>query len=1045
MPTANRRQQVEAIFHQVMDTPSGDTQALLDQLCQGDTQLRDEVEQLILLDDERLGDFMQVVPSEDTPTRIGSYRVLQRIGEGGMGTVYLAEQHNPRRRVAIKLMRNGIVSRDLRRRFAYEAQVLGRLSHAGIAPIYEASIGPVEFASGQTFDQPFFAMEYIEGSSLTEFSRERGLGTQERIELMIATCQAVHAAHQQGVIHRDLKPSNILITELGQPKIVDFGVARCVSEDAQVTSLHTRVGLVLGTLAYMSPEQAAATHDSMADTRSDVYSLGAVAYELLSGQLPLDLGGCSLPHALQRIQEWTPPRLSDHDASLRGDLETVIHQALEKDVGRRYQSALEFGSDLIRFQKHQPVMARPDSPLYVVLRFAQRHRAAVTAATVGLAAILVAGIAAVVLAIGQARALRDSEQMRLATEEINRFLNDDLLASANPYHTGSPDVRVRTILDRAAATLESRFQDRPEIEASIRDTLGRTYLSVGAVRRSNGQLQRALELHEALYGQSDSRTLNVRNQLAHSLIALWQLEEADAMTKQTVQLAEESLGPTHERTADAKAVRAVLLKRQGRFLEAERCYRRALRIYQDGNDRYPRRAPITKNNLALVLSDQEKYEEAERLLREVVDSWGKLQGLQSADAAYGMTNLGHVLWKQSQHRDRDDSERQRKHDEAADLFSRALAIRQRTLGQDHPETLRSLYATGLILHDRGHYAQAEAQQLQVLEMRRKLYGTDEHPDVLNALQAVGNAQSAQGKYEAAARSFLKALFTALETFEPDHFLCQDYRKNLHRVLAQLTKKDQLVEAAELHRELVARTQALWGASDPRLAEALIGYAGVLLRDEQYEDAEKALREAERIARSSGPAEGHVLRVALGNLAIAMHGKGDLKGAEAIALEAVAMTQSLQTHREYNLAMLKGLLATIYFDRGEFEEARAVRQQALAHARRFAEPLEGYHHIVSRLLSQLAEVCVQQGEFDTGLTHLLEAQRIAERVHGKPSQEVADILTQLSEIHCLLDDNFHPKFEAAAADKMLRELDSNADTVSDCRILDEDEADLPSSR
>ncbi len=319
------------------------------------------------------------------PRRIGHYTVKRLIGTGGMGAVYEAVQEQPRRVVALKVLRAGIAGKSALRRFEYESQLLARLRHPGIAQVYEA--GTHESEHGAV---PFFAMEYIPGArTITDFAAAKKLGTRERMELLARVCDAVHHGHQKGIIHRDLKPGNILVDSAGDPKIIDFGVARATDSDMAVTTLQTDIGQLIGTLQYMSPEQCAADpHDI--DTRSDVYALGVVLYELLCGKMPYDVSRSAIAEATRKIREEEPAKLSTLDRTLRGDPETIALKALEKERERRYRSAADLADDIRRCLKGEPISARPPSVAYQVRVFAKRHRVLVVAVIVVVAVMTAA-------------------------------------------------------------------------------------------------------------------------------------------------------------------------------------------------------------------------------------------------------------------------------------------------------------------------------------------------------------------------------------------------------------------------------------------------------------------------------------------------------------------------------------------------------------------------------------------------------------------------------------------------------------------------------
>lgn len=313
--------------------------------------------------------------------RLGEYRILRAFGQGGMGSVYEAEQDRPSRRVALKLIRPGYFSSAALRRFELEAEALGRLQHPGIAQIYEAGVTDMRGTS-----QPYIAMEFIVGRPLDEYAKTTNLDLRTKLELFARICDAVQHAHQRGVIHRDLKPGNILVDETGQPKVVDFGLARVVGVDSQLTA-HTEAGAVIGTLRYMSPEQAAGDVDAM-DTRTDVYSLGLILYELLSGRPPYEIAGRALHEAVRVIREDEPARLSSANRSYGGDLEVIAAKALEKEKERRYVAAADVAADIRRFLRDEPVLAQPPSVAYQLRKFAKRHRGFVISAALVLISLI---------------------------------------------------------------------------------------------------------------------------------------------------------------------------------------------------------------------------------------------------------------------------------------------------------------------------------------------------------------------------------------------------------------------------------------------------------------------------------------------------------------------------------------------------------------------------------------------------------------------------------------------------------------------------------
>ncbi|MHC4996390.1 MAG: serine/threonine protein kinase, partial [Planctomycetota bacterium] len=464
------------------------------------------------------------IPAKDSPARmpkqIGKYRIKKLIGTGGMGSIYQAVQEQPRRNVAIKLMKSGVTSSSALRRFEYESQLLARLRHPGIAEVYDA--GTHEAHDGAV---PYFVMEYIPGAKrITEYARDNNLSTRDRLKLFLEAAAAVHHGHTKGVIHRDLKPDNIIVDSHGRVKIIDFGVARATDSDMAVTTLQTDIGQLIGTVQYMSPEQIEAEPDDL-DTRSDVYSLGVVLYELLCDQLPYDVSKMKVFDATRVVREQDAPKLSTVNASLRGDVETITLKALEKNRDRRYQTAEALAADIQRYLNNEPITAHPPSVAYQMSIFARRHKPLMAGVAAVFAALLLGVIASTVLwldavdardaaeaaraqaetlkaqaeaALGtakEAQAAEAEQRLRAETEALNArdeaaaanaiagFLFKDIIAAADPDVEPNRDITLRQVLDRAAERLnEQSFEDTPLVEAAIKHQLGRVYLGL---RESN--------------------------------------------------------------------------------------------------------------------------------------------------------------------------------------------------------------------------------------------------------------------------------------------------------------------------------------------------------------------------------------------------------------------------------------------------------------------------------------------------------------------------------------------------------------------------------
>jgi serine/threonine protein kinase/formylglycine-generating enzyme required for sulfatase activity len=454
--------------------PLAERAAFLDAACRGDPALRAEIESLLAWDEPALSSSLLLQSplvrsppngkaprgaessAEDPaiPAQIGHYRILRCLGEGGMGLVYEAEQDNPRRRVALKVIRPSLVSPGVFERFSQEAQILGRLHHPGIAQIFEAGLAED--------GRPFYAMEFIDGIPLDGFVRHDLPHRAARLELVARVCEAVQHAHDHGIIHRDLKPGNILIDDTGQPKVLDFGVARIQDADLQGADGRTLSGQLIGTPQYMSPEQVEGDSQAI-DQRSDVYALGVILFELLSDRRPYNLEDLPLPEAVRAIRECEPPRLGTLHSALRGDVETIVGKALEKDKTRRYASAGELAADLRRHLGDEPILAQRPSAVYRVRKFVRRYRALVAAA-LSVAAALVLGLAGVVGMYLEAE--READKARQARD----FLVSILRISETDARGGS--VPARQILLDAEKRIPQEFADQPELREELLKVIG---------------------------------------------------------------------------------------------------------------------------------------------------------------------------------------------------------------------------------------------------------------------------------------------------------------------------------------------------------------------------------------------------------------------------------------------------------------------------------------------------------------------------------------------------------------------------------------------
>ncbi|MGB6130150.1 MAG: tetratricopeptide repeat protein [Acidobacteriaceae bacterium] len=706
------------------------------------------------------------------PPAIGQYRILRLLGEGGMGAVYEAEQASPHRTVALKVIRSGYANSEMLRRFDNETQALGRLQHPGIAQIYEAGTAETQFGR-----QPYFAMELIRGETLLRYCDAHKLSVRQRLQLMAKICDAVLHAHQRGLIHRDLKPANILVGEDGQPKILDFGVARLTDSDAQATR-QTNIGQIVGTLAYMSPEQVLGDPDEI-DTRSDVYALGVILYELLAGKAPYEIGR-QIHEAVRTIREEEPSALSVVNRAYRGDIETIVSKALEKEKTRRYGSAAELAADIRRYLHDEPILARPPGTAYQIRKFARRNRALVT----GVAAVFV------VLVVGVFASTWEAVKARRETaiaQAVNDFLQNDLLGQASAYNQSKadPDIRVRTVLDRAAQSVQGKFDKHPEVEGAIRDTIGQTYTDVGLYPEARRQLERAVRLERMVSGPDSPAAIR-------TLLHLEDAEEA-----------------------------------QGLYAQAEGHAREALAASRGALGKDNPTTITAMNRLVSALDYEGKYAEAEPLAVQAVAISRRVSGDESRGTLASMHFLAIVYFDEG------------KNEQAETLNRQLLSVQQRLLGPEHPDTLSTMNNLAAVYGSEHRYAQQEALDEKLLELRRRVLGP-EHPDTLDAMSNLGFDYRGERKFDQAAALDVQLLEIDKRVLGPEH---PSTLRSMHNLAADTRMLGDAPKAEALDRQTLAIRQRVLGAQNPDTLWSMNNLAGDLRAERQYAQAAALDRQA----------------------------------------------------------------------------------------------------------------------------------------------------------------------------------------------------------
>jgi serine/threonine-protein kinase len=900
-------QRLEGLFHEAAQMETQGRAEFLAAECADDPELRLRVESLVLssqdsgdLLGEVIGGAAAAVSGVAPGERIGDYDIVRKLGEGGMGSVYLAVRADDefRKQVAIKLMRSDFLHRSSLRRFRTERQILATLEHPGIARLLDGGATP----SGA----PYVVMEYVDGKPVDVFCRELGLSVREQLELFLKVADAVSYAHRNLVIHRDIKPDNVLVTAEGDPKLLDFGIAKLLDPGQSPasggqTSAQTMTMERLMTPEFASPEQA---RGEAVTTQTDVYSLGAMLYKLLTGRSPLRITGTRAAEIEREISETAPQRPSlaagktgtwnSLGRGERRDLDTILLTALHKEPARRYATVDNMAADIRRFLDGFPVSARGDSLGYRTVKLVRRH----PLATAALAAVVLMVVGfSVAMGVLAERARKEAR----TANEITEFL-EGIFESNDPNSGRGDQVSARELLDRGTAQLDQKLKDEPAILARLYDTVGALYNDLGLSQKAEELLKRSIEVRRSRLTLDDDAAAQTLDNLGDVATDLSLYDDALRYYHQALAIHQRHNRNGSEPIIEDQARISSVMWNQGKFPEAEKLDRAAVasQIKLKGEDDLE--ALDIENDLGTVLDSAGRYAEAAQIQKQVLDRRLRLEPPNHPDIAYSWHNLSQALGELGRFSEWEDGER------------RALAVRIAAYGPDHPQVAMTRGELANVLVVRNKIDEALTQARRGFDREMQVYGADSR-DTTYTQGNLARALAAAGKTQEALEAARRALSTRRKLLPAGH----PKIAQIQVVVGEIERANgEVANAVKDLREALASYKAAFGPRHPRVADADISLAEALIASGDYQAAEESAREALAIDREAFP---------MGHPQIGMAGS------------ALGWAELVQGHKAEALAALKEAVAPVAASYGSLSPQAAAVAMRLA----VAEAANGHAH------------------------------------------------------------------------------------------------------
>ncbi len=915
--------QVKEIFSNALELDGEVRAKYITNACGSDENLLKEVLSLIeshhihspldhSIEELRETVISEMSTAENIGENVGPYKILKELGRGGMGRVYLAERADEQyqQKVALKLLFAGFSHKNQTLRFLNERQILASLNHRNIAVLLDGGI--------TRHSQPWFAMEYVEGMPIDRYCNENQLTINQRLELFMDVCEAIQYAHQKLVVHRDIKPSNIMVKNDGTVKLLDFGIAKGLNHNHILAGQApvTKTGLLPLTPAYASPEQV---KGESVTTTSDIYQLGVVLYELLTGCPPYEVTGRTPSEIEQIICEQPPTRPStavtkinvdDQNESippvekgsihtlelralqkkLKGDLDTIILKAIRKEPGRRYNSAQQFAEDIRLYLSGRPVAAHPDSRIYRAKKFIRRHSLAVVSVAVIL--FLLFGYAFTITWHSKqtTAALHKAQQETAKAEQVTGFLMG-LFEAGRPGVSQNENITARELLERGIEQAEN-LEGQPEIQAQLFEVVGRVYQSLGMYDEAGSPLKQALDIRKNQFGNDHPQVAQSMHQLGVLYHYTGEYEEAEHLLRESLDIRRAHFGTEHVTVAASLNSLAMVLHATGEYDDAEAIFREVLSIRRKLLGAEHSSIHSTLQRLGNLLQDQGKFEEAEQKLRQSLELGIKLKGENHIDVASDMISFALLL------------QRLGMLDDAEQYNNQGLKIYRETLDDDHPYLAAAINNLAVILYEQEKYDQALILYDEALDKYKAILG-EEHPGIATMMNNMGAAYSLNGNYGRAEQLYRESLTMRLDLLGPEH---PDVAGSLNNLGSLLRRTGNYQEAESLLANAIEIRRSRLGDEHPALARSVTHLARLHLDQNFPDEAEPLIREALAIRQEAYPDHHPEIAESLSLLGTCLVKLGEFEDAEVKLYEAYSLIREFQdSHERYQTETLHGLI------------------------------------------------------------------------------------------------------------------------------------------